>query len=337
MSAYPKKPPRKWLMDRVSGQSKYNDQERPPAPCCWVPPCVAWCPCLLETNCFCRCFGMMGISANETFRFICLHMGFIANVLAMLATSYACLAISTQYFFLSKSSLGVIEVNDTTGNLLSEPAYIFLGARGVGFNDPSMAGHPLGQYYVVGYDDLCLVAEETSAYYYFDPTQDCAACASDYFSMNAVISFLVAIPLFFPTFFSQQLRMYSGYDVNCVKNSLSITSILIICLNLNVLLTYIIFCGKQSFQSDPTAFFDAQGDVVDSADDAFIALEFTWSWGWAFNALIISMGLKVIDLLCNVAVPTPKVTRDRHEQEIYETIVYVDPEEAEGTDEENNE
>lgn len=279
----------------------------------------------------------MGISANETFRFICLHMGFIANVLAMLATSYACLAISTQYFFLSKSSLGVIEVNDTTGNLLSEPAYIFLGARGVGFNDPSMADHPLGQYYVVGYDDLCLVAEETSAYYYFDPTQDCAACASDYFSMNAVISFLVAIPLFFPTFFSQQLRMYSGYDVNCVKNSLSITSILIICLNLNVLLTYIIFCGKQSFQSDPTAFFDAQGDVVDSADDAFIALEFTWSWGWAFNALIISMGLKVIDLLCNVAVPTPKVTRDRHEQEIYETIVYVDPEEAEGTDEENNE
>ena len=132
--------------------------------------------------------------------------------------------------------------------------------------------------------------------------------------------------------------MYSGYDINCAKNTLSIASILIICLNLNVLLTYIIFCGKESFQSAPTAYFDANGNVVDSADDAFIILEFAWSWGWAFNALIISMGLKVIDLLSNIAVPTPKVTRDRMEQEVYETIVYVDPEEAaEGTssDEEN--
>ena len=68
----------------------------------------------------------------------------------------------------------------------------------------------------------------------------------------------------------------------------------------------------------------------------YIVMEYAWSWGWAFNALIISMGLKVIDLLCNVAVPTPKVTRDRKEQEIYETIVYVDPEEEECTDEEAN-
>ena len=328
-------PPRKWLMDRIAGQSKYNEQERPPAPCCWVPPCVGWCPSLLESNIFCRCFGMMGISDGEFFRFVCLHLGFIANILAMLATSYACLSISMEYFLLSKASMGVIEVEEVTDRILSEPASIFLGLRGVAFDDPNMATHPLGQYFVVDYDDLCLVANTTSAFYYFDSSKDCESCASNYFSMNAVISLLVAVPLFFPTFFSQQLRMYSGYDVNCVKNSLSIASVLIICLNLNVMLTYIYFCSKESFYTETTAYFDSTGNPVDSAFDAYIEMEYTWSWGWAFIALIAGTGLKLIDLLCNISVPTPKVTRDRKEQEVYETIIYVDPEDVDGTDEEN--
>jgi len=32
--------------------------------------------------------------------------------------------------------------------------------------------------------------------------------------------------------------------------------------------------------------------------------------------------------LCNISVPTPTVTRDRKEQEIYETIRYVEPEDS---------
>ena len=324
-------------MDRVTGQSKYNDRERPPAPCCWVPPCVGWCPSLLETNIFCRCFGMMGISQNEFFRFFCLHLGFIANLLAMIATSYACLAISLEYFLLSNSSMGIIKVNEVTDRILPDPTTIYLGLRGVAFDDPSMASHPLGQYLVVDYDDLCLVSNTTSAYYYFDSTKDCESCDSDYFSMNAVISLLVAVPLYFPTFFSQQLRMYSGYDVNCAKNSLSIVGLVLILLNLNVMLTYFYLCSKESFYVERNAYFDSSGNPVASKDDSYIEMEYVWSWGWALISLIAATGLKVIDLLCNISVPTPKVTRDQQEQEIYETIVYVDPEDAEGgTDDEVN-
>jgi len=50
--------------------------------------------------------------------------------------------------------------------------------------------------------------------------------------------------------------------------------------------------------------------------------------GWGLIVLIGATGLKVIDLLCNVSIPTPRVTRDRKEQEIYETIMFVDPDAA---------
>jgi len=278
----------------------------------------------------------MGISSSEFFRFFCLHLGFIANILAMLATSYAALSISLEYFLLSNASMEVIEVEEVTDRVISESASIYLGLRGVAFDDPNMASHPLGQYLVVGYDDLCLVSNTTTAFYYFDSTKDCESCASDYFSMNGVISLLISVPLFFPTFFSQQLRMYSGYDVNCVKNSLSLVGLCIVLLNLNVMLTYFFLCSKESFYEDATAFFDSSGNPVESGEDAFIEMKYTWSWGWGLICLIAGTGLKIIDLLCNIAVPTPNVTRDRKEQEIYETIVYIDPEEAGATDDENN-
>jgi len=325
-------PPRKWLMDRVSGQSKYNDRERPPGPCCWVPPCVGSFPGLLETNILCRCFGKCGISGSELFRFVCLHLGFVANILAMIATSYAAFSISLEYFLLSKASMEVLEARDLTGNMSTEVVTIFLGLRGVAFDDPAMATSPLGQQMVFGYDDLCDVAEYNGNMY-VDISKDCASCAGDYFSMNAVISLLISVTLFFPTFFSQQLRMYSGYDVNCVKNLLTVVGFCTILLNLNVMVTYFYLCSKESFYEDETVFFDQQGNPFVSEEDSFFVMEYKWKWGWGLIALIAGTGLKLIDVLCNIAVPTPSVTRDAKEQEIYETIVFgVDPKDDDSVD-----
>jgi len=49
--------------------------------------------------------------------------------------------------------------------------------------------------------------------------------------------------------------------------------------------------------------------------------EYDWKWGWGLIILVAGTCLKFIDVVCNVIVPTPNVTRDRKEQEIYETIV----------------
>jgi hypothetical protein len=41
-------------------------------------------------------------------------------MLAMIATSYACLAISMEYLLLSNSSMGIIKVNELTDRVLPD-------------------------------------------------------------------------------------------------------------------------------------------------------------------------------------------------------------------------
>lgn len=323
-------------MDRITGQSKYNDRERPPAPCCWVPPCVAWFPELLETNSCCKIFGGMGISTEESFRMLCLHMGFVANIGAMILTAYTCLSISLQYFLLSMASMEILEYTEmvqypNVGQESPETVTIYTGLQGVAMNNPSLATSPTGQQIVIGYDDFCAFSND-GLERYLDPTKDCSSCASTFFSMNAVLSILISVATFFPTFFSQQLRMYSGYDINCVKNFLTILGLVTIFLNLNVMLTYFYLCSKESFYRDGTIFFNEEGiaSSVAPADGFYWRVEYQWKWGWGLIFLVAGTALKLIDLLCNLAVPTPSVTRDRKEQDIYETIVFASP--ADDTD-----
>jgi len=191
----------------------------------------------------------------------------------MVGTAYAAMSISLEFFLLSNASMEVLEARDLNGST-EENADIFLGLRGVAFDQPSLYSSPLGRGFVVQYEDLCDIAPSGL---YFDASKDCGGCASDYFSTNAVISLMIAVPLFFPTFFAQQLRMYSGYDVNCVKNFLSVIGICIILLNLNVMLTYFFLCSKQSFFEEELVYMDKSGNIVPQ-EDATYAMEFKWRW-----------------------------------------------------------
>ena len=281
----------------------------------------------------------MGINSNssETFRFVCLHLGFLANTGAMLLTAYACLAISLQYFLLSKASMETMvrtetiggNVDAATATAMSSVVTIYTGFRGVAMDNPALAATETGRQIVVAYDDFCEFAATRGLERYLDPSKDCGSCASIHFSMNAVICTMVSVATFFPTFFSTQLRMYSGYDVNCAKNFLSALGIVTIILNLNVMLTYFFLCSRESFYQDGTVYFDSQGnafdDIADINSNTYWKIEYEWKWGWGLIFLIAATGLKLIDVLCNIAVPTPSVTRDRKEQDIYETIVFAPP------------
>jgi len=251
---------------------------------------------------------------------LCLHLGFVANLIAMICTAYSCLSISLDYFLLSKSSMEVVTATDVNGKLPNH-VHLFLGLRGVAFD-----GDDVGEGFAFDYDDLCEFAAG-SGNIFVDAEKDCESCSSGYFSMNAVISLMIAVTLFFPTFFSQQLRMYSGYDVNCVKNFLTLIGFCIVLLNLNVMLAYFYLCSKESFYETPQMAFDGKGNVV-SVNDAFYLIEYEWKYGWGLYALMAGTGFKVLDLLCNIAIPTPTVTRVQREQEVYETLVYIDPEDA---------
>ena len=303
----------KWLTDRIDGQSKYGDRERPPCPCCWVPPIVGWYPGLLETNFFCRCWGGFGFfGTSETSRFVCLNIGIILNLCALMLTAYSCLAISDDFFVLTKSSFQELVMTEVNG-AFDETIKMFVGVRAAALDNP-VSG--VGQV-VVDFDQFCDLSGDGMERY-VNPL-DCNDCQD--VSGNMIGSLLFSIATFLPTFFTEQLRMYSGYDVNCTKCFVTVLSILTVLLNLNAIISYAVVCGPSFY--DGTVFYDANGDVVPPdapAQDILYEVNFDWSYGYGFITLLVATCLKFIDLMINVCIRTPTVTRDQREQEIYETI-----------------
>jgi len=201
-------PPKKWLLDRIHGQSKYNGRDRPPNPCCWVSPVVGWFPTLCEMNAFCKCFGWLGFFLeSEKFRFYCLHVGFLCNIISMLFTAYACLAISTEYFVLSKTSFHTLTASELTTvvgtNEIGSVWKLYMGLRGIAISSSSIGQQQNG----IGYNQLCDLTSTASSGgenvegILLNP-YECDSCSDNLMSMNVVISIMISVATFFPTFFS---------------------------------------------------------------------------------------------------------------------------------------
>jgi hypothetical protein len=305
--------PLKWLMDRIQGQSKYGERgERPPCPCCWVPPPVGWCPGLLETNVLCKCWGRCGISNSELTRFWCLNIAFLLNLCALFLTAYTCLAISDDYFVLTKAALHELTMTEVNG-AWSDTIMMFVGVRAAALDNPESG---VGQV-VVHFDQFCDLTSQGFERYL--NAKDCNACAD--VSANMVIALMVSVATFLPTFFSEQLRMYSGYDVNCVKMYLTILGVITLLLNTSVIVSFLTVCFPSFY--DDTVLYDSQGNVLppDTPEqESSFEVIFDWTWGYGLIILVSATGLKALDVLFNACVPTPNVTRDRREQDIYESI-----------------
>lgn len=54
------------------------------------------------------------------------------------------------------------------------------------------------------------------------------------------------------------------------------------------------------------------------SDDVFLVVYFTWSAGLGQICLALATFLKIVDIVCNIVLPTPTITRDHREQEEYE-------------------
>jgi hypothetical protein len=227
-------------------------------------------------------------------------------------TAYSCLAISDDFSVLRKSSFQELVITQVNG-AFSETIKMFVGLRAAALDTP-VSG--VGQV-VVDFDQFCELLGDGMEQY-VNPL-DCNDCQD--VSGNMVGSLLFSVATFFPTFFSEQLRMYSGYDVNCTKCFVTILSILTVLLNLNVIISYAVVCGPSFY--DGTVFYDANGNVVPPdapAQDILYEANFNWDYGYGFITLVVATCLKFIDLMINICIQTPTVTRDQREQEIYETI-----------------
>jgi hypothetical protein len=249
----------------------------------------------------------------------------------MLLTAYSCLAISGEYFVLTKAAFFEQTLTETSGQQISDNdndsdvVTVWVGLKAAALNNP-VSG--VGKV-VVQFDRFCDLRGE-GIDRYLDPAQ-CSDCAD--VSDLMVICLMVAVVCFLPTFFSEQLRMYSAYDVNCVKGYVTLLGVITLALNGVVIVESILGCGS-SFNTG-TQLFDQQGNVLPSGtppDEAYYVIDYTWEWGWGLIILAVATGLKLLDVLINTCVPTPNVTRDRREQEIYETIGAEDMEAIRRTD-----
>eukprot|EP00339_Tiarina_fusa_P018712 CAMPEP_0117052900 /NCGR_PEP_ID=MMETSP0472-20121206/36574_1 /TAXON_ID=693140 ORGANISM="Tiarina fusus, Strain LIS" /NCGR_SAMPLE_ID=MMETSP0472 /ASSEMBLY_ACC=CAM_ASM_000603 /LENGTH=190 /DNA_ID=CAMNT_0004767719 /DNA_START=75 /DNA_END=644 /DNA_ORIENTATION=+ len=176
-------PPRKWLMDRINGTSKYGERDRPDCPCCFVPPPVGWCPSLCETNAFCRFWGWVGCCASEGPRCCLLHIGFFANLAGWILTIYACLAMTENFELLTTTSFGRVEITEVN-NVFDEVIKLDVGLRAVALDNPVTG---VGQV-VVRFDQFCDLATN-GLQRYMDPS-DCDTCNES--SSNMVISVIIA-------------------------------------------------------------------------------------------------------------------------------------------------
>ncbi len=305
-----KTPPRRWLIERIQGESKYGDRARPCGPCCWVPPPVGWCPGLWEENSCCKMYGRVGAYTSERARFWCMHVGFLANLAACLLMAYSCFAISQDFTMLSKSSFGSLTMRERDGKIDGE-IFLRIGLRAIALDNPFTGVDRA----VVGFDKFCDVSDD-GLQRYIDP-ENCSSCFDN--SLNFCISAILAVISFLPTFFTDILRMFSGYDVNCQKAFGTFFSLCTIGLAVNVLFTWKFFCGDTFFKNE--IYLDVDGNRV-SVDDPSreYTIDYNYTWGWGLMAMFLGACLKFMEVVAHFCVPTPSITRELKEQQIYEVI-----------------
>lgn len=282
--------------------------------CCWVPPPVGWCPGLWEENICCQAFGSVGAYKSEKSRFYCMHLGFLANVAAFFLLAFSCLSLAQDFTLLSRSSLGSLTMTEREGKLPGE-AFLRIGLQAIALDNPFTGVDRA----VVGFDKFCDVSQE-GLQRYMDP-ENCAKCEEN--SLNFCISAILAVVSVIPTFLTDVLRMYSGYDVNCQKTFVIFFSICSMLLTMNTMFTWKFFCGDNFYKNE--IYLDIDGSRVEFDDPArHYTIDYNYTWGWGMLAMIIACAFKCLQVITHICIPTPNVTRDTKEQHIYEVVKEAD-------------
>jgi len=303
-------PPRRWLMDRIRGTSKYNDRERPPGPCCWVPPPVGWCPGLWEENVLCKAFGSIGPYKSEKSRFYCLHLGILANLIAFCLLTYSCLSLSYDFTILTRTSFGSLTMTERENKIPGE-TFLRIGLRAVALDNPFTGVDRT----VVGFDKFCDLSQ-VGLQRYMDP-MNCAKCEEN--SVRFCLSAILAAISILPTFFTDILRMFSGYDVNCQKTFAVFFSICTILLCLHTMFSWKFYCGDNFYKND--IYLNRDGNRVQFDDpDREYTIDYNYTWGWGMMTMIVACFFKCLQVMTHICIPTPNVTRDVKEQRLYEVV-----------------
>jgi hypothetical protein len=338
-----KEAPRQWLSDRIFGKSP-PAESKPPCWICYVPPCVGIASGCLEQNCLCECFGKIGVVDSElpgTWRKRLLSVAAFFNVISIFLPITSCFAISTNYNILQAVpfSSGTVRVTNLTSNTSLGTITTDIGLQAVAYSDPLSN---LQQ--VILFDDFCNY-NSTGFTARFIAPQDCSACAE--VSDSLIFTLAVSAFPYIPSVITDIIRyvtsiklsglprcvtcshfsftfycgMYANYDMNCLKLFGSLGAIVGMALSMYSFLAYRFKCFFSFYEGE--VYFDINGNEVPSAQGAELRALVDWTPGNGLICIILATALMGIDIIVNLMVPTPKITRDHAMQEEHEQTVMV--------------
>jgi hypothetical protein len=178
----------------------------------------------------------------------------------------------------------------------------------VAFDNPTTVGEQ-----VYNFDEFCNQTELASRYLDEDQCDSCGDVSS-----GLVITLALSLIAVLPSITTDVLRMFPNYDLNCQKFWGSAVSMFSMLMSLSTYLSY----QNQCFESfyDGNIYFDANLTALDDDTGAVYLANFDWKAGNGLICLFVATAIKVVDILANVLVPTPTITRNRKEQEEYEAL-----------------
>jgi hypothetical protein len=303
--------PHQYITDRIYGKSKIDPERKPPLFCCYVPPPVGPLRGCVEQNIVCETAGRVGcVPAESTkMRRFLFAFGLFANIISFVLTIFGMMAASEDFERLQKTSFssGTVTVNNISTNEVATEITIDIGMRAVAFDNPVTVGEQ-----VYNFDEFCDLTELTR---YLDEDQ-CNSCGD--VSSGLMTTLVISLIAILPSLTTDFTRQYPNYDLNCQKFVGCFISTFSLIMSLSTYLGY----ESQCFESfyDGSIYYDADFKALDDDTGAMYEAVFDWKAG---NGLLLLFGatfIKVIDIIANLIVPTPTITRDHKEQEEYELL-----------------
>lgn len=227
---------------------------------------------------------------------------------------FSCLAIGDDYQLLKTASFRKLTVKEITGKF-NRTVEINIGLTAATIDN---AFNPdIGDKAVITFDHFC-DAKGFGLENYMN-VENCNACNE--VSKGMVTSSIISVVSFLPTIFTDILRMYSGYDVNCQKCFGTVIAFVSIISALSTIQSYTASCSDKFYNGIVVLDSDFNALPLDedpATGEYFIEYDHTWNIG--FTLLVAGTLIKFFDIIFHILIATPTITRNRQEQEEYEKI-----------------
>jgi hypothetical protein len=180
---------------------------------------------------------------------------------------------------------------------------------------------------IVRFSEFCELVG-AGLFQYIEPDH-CDYCEG--VSLALAITLILSLLGYIPTLLTDVLRLYPNYDVNCQKAFASFFSLFSLAMAIRTWKHYENNCFYEFYQGDRTFPVNAtdlgsfahpdwsNGTSSDMIPET-VLIHFEWHKGAGLLALQIGALLKVVDIIVNVLIPTPNITRDHEEQAAYEAL-----------------